>query len=459
MEISPRTQVLHLMAGLTHALVLLSLAPGWTSALNFRVAKFEESLIHCSLESQAATEFRPRGSGSSLLETVEGGKACMSSDSMDIGATPLVDYLAFVRGPAAKLNKTTAKLNKTSPKNSTAKNSSLKGSSLKSSRLRNASRKNSSLKNISLHKNSSLQNSSGKKKLKAASAAGKFHGNLSANGSQKFQTPWNDRMAVWVTSYPRSASSTVLSMVSATVEENTQGGRTFSLFEPCHIGDEYGEKSCVRLLLDVASCNFSLVEHLWGWNNRHSTNGGKDYDSAFAREECLKSRVVAFKTVNFHDLRLASSMFNEYRNSRIIDVIRDPRGIFASWKTTPGFENVKVTPDKLTAICKIYSDNLDVEDWRITRVVFEKLVDNPETVTKAVYDFMQLPYGNDENQWVQKTFGAVKCDKTNGYADCHGDGDEVKNKWREVLTKTEMKAFRQDKYCRRIANVYGFPVA
>merc|ERR1711963_831264 len=97
---------------------------------------------------------------------------------------------------------------------------------------------------------------------------------------------------IWISSYPRSGSSILLSMVSATADgDNRAGGRTFSLFEPCHVGDVQEESmekhGCRQLLYDVAHCDFTGIQELWGWRDIHSSNNyTADFDQVTATRMC-----------------------------------------------------------------------------------------------------------------------------------------------------------------------------
>merc|ERR1719215_2164030 len=85
------------------------------------------------------------------------------------------------------------------------------------------------------------------------------------------------QQVVWVAGYPRSSTSTFLSMVSAAnghPDGRMAPSSTFSLFEPCHDGDDVDDElnatGCLGLLMSIATCEFSHVRHLWGWPDAHS---------------------------------------------------------------------------------------------------------------------------------------------------------------------------------------------
>jgi len=278
---------------------------------------------------------------------------------------------------------------------------------------------------------------------------------------------------VWVSGYPRSGSSTALSLVSATVDDNQDPkGNTFSVFEPCHEGDAYEkqleDKGCSSVLASISQCDFHQIDALWGWDDPHTTTGYKKYSSDHAHNLCTNSEVIAFKTVDYgHELKTFAWMLDELPALRIIDVVRDPRGIFASWKVLEPFASLIKAGDFYTIprVCKHFSENLDFEDPRVHRIVFEQLLDSPFNVTLAAYEFLDLEFGEKQGKWIQNVFHAKWCppvdESMEGFTDCHVDSSgsgENKEKWREVLSDVEMKTFTTDYHCKRVAEAYGWPL-
>jgi len=289
--------------------------------------------------------------------------------------------------------------------------------------------------------------------------------------------------AVWVSGYPRSGSSTVLSMVSATMDDNQDPGRPiFSVFEPCHDGDEYqawlaeraeakpNHNSCPDVLWSLSRCDFTGIGNLWGWWDPHSTNNHTKFNNVSAHNMCTAADVVAFKTVDFgHDLQQFDFLLDSHPNFRVLDVVRDPRGIYASWMTLEPFATLvkEGFPDTgkpfytLTEICDHFDMNLKFIDERVHRVVFEELMTNPWDVTQGVYEFLGIPFGNKQSMWIENVFNNTDCPppppEMVGFTDCHADsGSAVTDRWRTVLTEKELSEWKNSKSCQRIAEVYNF---
>jgi len=281
------------------------------------------------------------------------------------------------------------------------------------------------------------------------------------------------RRVAWVSGYPRSSTSTVLSMVSAsqTVVDEFDGGElTFSLFEPCHDGDEYSgelkERGCGGLLWQLARCDFENVDTLWGWMDPHSSHKHEKQDP-FSLENatrlCTNADVVAFKTVdNGHKLPEWKWLLDETPELRVLDVVRDPRGIYASWKVLEPFATLVKNGEFYTIneVCDAFSQNIDFGHERVYHLVFEQLVATPEKIMREAYDFLGMEFGERQVAWLKETFDATECPEPKpwevGYTDCHTNSGDVAEKWRSVLSQEELDLFSNTPSCQHVMEHYGF---
>jgi len=71
---------------------------------------------------------------------------------------------------------------------------------------------------------------------------------------------------------------------------------------------------------------------------------------------------------------------------KVLDMVRDPRAIYASWKGLEPFKTLVGENDfyTLSQICDHFAKNLDFDDDRIKRVIFEDLMTNPKAITKTM---------------------------------------------------------------------------
>lgn len=317
------------------------------------------------------------------------------------------------------------------------------------------------------------------------------------------------QLPVWVHAYARSGSSTVLSMVSQAFEEahleekqelevtleslktpatslavNTEGaaaeaqlGHVFSLFEPCHEGDqleaELASQGCGGLIGELASCRFDKIKSLNGWRDSHSkTRGAKIYTPNAASAACSGADVVAFKTISqagelFHIQEHGLPVLNKEPRLRMIDIVRDPRSIYASWMSTFPFNDTRLggvrrDVSALKGLCESFASSLNVTHNQVHRVVFERLVVDPEGVMEDVYQFLQVPFGESQKNWVNRTFNAKECPGVDRfiapYSDCHTNATESLEKWRTVLQPNERETFASYPPCLSVAHAYNYTV-
>merc|ERR1719401_2814590 len=136
--------------------------------------------------------------------------------------------------------------------------------------------------------------------------------------------------------------------------------------------------ACPHVLKNLVRCDFDGVDKLWGWWDPHSTNNHTKFYNQSAHELCVDASIVAFKTVDYgHDLQEWQWLMDSHPHLRVLDVVRDPRGIYASWKTLEPFATLLKEGDHgkpfytLTEICDHFEMNLNFIDPRVHRVVFE----------------------------------------------------------------------------------------
>jgi len=274
-----------------------------------------------------------------------------------------------------------------------------------------------------------------------------------------------DRKVVWVTGYPRSGSSTLLSMVSETAQGNPHG-KCFALFEPCHDGDEVDHTllplGCGGLLRQLTECKFEHVRGLWGWGDPHSSGVGTSYTPSLATNMCSTSRRVTFKTVDYgHNLTYWLPLLNEQPELRIVAAVRDPRGIWASWKVLEPFATLVRNHNfyTLEEVCRSFAGNIKVQHPRLTQVLFEHMVKSPEKVTQDVYNFLGIVYGVAQHKWVQANFNNKDCPPPPewqvGFDDCREDSAAIAENWRKVLGDDDLRRFNQNPHCQEVKKHYN----
>jgi len=249
--------------------------------------------------------------------------------------------------------------------------------------------------------------------------------------------------------------------MSATEQENQDGGEVFSLFEPCHSGDRFTPRlerlmkedstHCADFILDVSKCNFNEAQHLAKWTSIKTSNDHKPYSKSVAHKMCSRATTVAVKTVEPFALANATWVLDANPHLKIIELIRDPRGIYASKNWNEG---------AMEKTCSIYKENMKVSHPRIKKVLFENLVKSPKSMAKSIYSFLGMKWGEQQDDWVRATFNA-DCSKnatgaTQRHQDCHSDSAKVAREWRSKLGAKSKEAFNKNEDCSHIAKTLNF---
>lgn len=313
-----------------------------------------------------------------------------------------------------------------------------------------------------------------------ASATALSRAQMRGARQSNYQRQFSEQLPIWVHAYARSGSSTVLSMVSQALKEESaqeEMNHVFSLFEPCHKGDELEPelvaKGCGGLIGELANCRFDKIKALNGWRDTHSkTRGAGPYNPAAASAACGGADVVAFKTISqagelFHVQEHGLPVLSENPRLRMVDIVRDPRSIYASWMSTFPFNDTRLggvqrDTSALKGLCDSFASNLGIQHSQVHRVVFESLVRDPEGVMRDVFNFLQVPFGDSQMDWVHRTFNAKDCPGVTefiaAYSDCHTNATESLEKWRNVLQPHEVETFASYPACVTVAQTYSYPL-
>lgn len=299
-------------------------------------------------------------------------------------------------------------------------------------------------------------------------------GESSYVGNNTQRAKAEQRNSVWVHGYARSGTSTILTMLEAGPTDNV-----FALFEPCHRKDAlapgFANSSCGEQILHYSACDFSIVHSLHGWDNRRSrttVDGAVRFSSQLASDACSKADSLVFKTIShpFETFQAASEVlpFLEADNRlRVVDVVRDPRSIYASMLTTEPFQSTDLQgahdATVMTRMCESFAAGLDIHNERFFRVAFEDLLSDPVRTLKRAYGFLKLPVGKiKRDNLIESTLAAEDCaDELNydmHYRDCHTAPKTTEPLWKTVLNISEQQIFSRHPACVRVARAYGYPL-
>lgn len=277
---------------------------------------------------------------------------------------------------------------------------------------------------------------------------------------------------------PRSGSTLLMEMVTSavfgTTEVNgkkTKRSSTFALFEPCHRGDVVSGADaaqlewCSDMLTSIFNCDFSAIQHLWGWNDSHTLGGPEDYSPLAAGDACNHTDIIALKTVAsaIWQRPVSEGLFpllDRMHSVKAVLPVRDPRGIFASTKRL--FEDVETNKSRMEAYCNYYLQIATHKHPRLHVVRFEDMVQDPMKAMAEMYKFLGFSFGLKQVGWLDNHFWHTSdCVQENiknlNFTTCRrGTAQHVVNKWKGQLTRKEMRYFRGNPVCRRMAQHFKY---
>eukprot|EP00401_Gymnodinium_catenatum_P071437 CAMPEP_0117484194 /NCGR_PEP_ID=MMETSP0784-20121206/14335_1 /TAXON_ID=39447 /ORGANISM="" /LENGTH=1498 /DNA_ID=CAMNT_0005278765 /DNA_START=42 /DNA_END=4538 /DNA_ORIENTATION=+ len=246
--------------------------------------------------------------------------------------------------------------------------------------------------------------------------------------------------------------------------------KLFSLFEPCHENDDIrGDVRCPGLLSRLSKCDFRNVHDFFQWNDPHNFFGAHvlsdsfgnsswppPFSRSFLQDLCDGSSVRLFKTIAFtHDLaRDVLPLLAADPDLHVIDVVRDPRGIAASWKEHWQFKDTRARIG-ISEVCQQFLDNLAVVHPRLHRVVFEELVSDPLGSLNRLLDALGLEATATVQEWISRNFNA-DCMHASSFSTCRTNSERMISKWVDVLSETEKVTFASTPACRTISAYFNY---
>ncbi|KFQ40469.1 Carbohydrate sulfotransferase 1 [Mesitornis unicolor] len=191
-----------------------------------------------------------------------------------------------------------------------------------------------------------------------------------------------------------------------------------------------------------------------------------------ATESCREHGHVAIKTVRVPEVNDLRALVEDPRlNLKVIQLVRDPRGILASRSETFrdtyrlwvvwGGHNLDVT--QLTTVCEDFwnsvSTGLNRPPWlkgKYMLVRYEDLARNPMKKTEEIYDFLGIPMDSNVERWIQNNTRGDRSSSKHKYGTVRNSAATAE-KWRFRLSY-EIVAFTQHA-CQQVLAQLGYKTA
>ncbi|XP_036620063.1 carbohydrate sulfotransferase 1 [Trichosurus vulpecula] len=196
-----------------------------------------------------------------------------------------------------------------------------------------------------------------------------------------------------------------------------------------------------------------------------------------AAEACRERSHVAIKTVRVPEVNDLRALVEDPRlNLKVIQLVRDPRGILASrsetfrdtyrlWRIWDGTGrkpyNLDVT--QLTTVCEDFwnsvSTGLTRPPWlkgKYMLVRYEDLARNPMKKTEEIYEFLGIPLDSHVERWIHNNTRGDRSSSKHKYGTVRNSAATAE-KWRFRLSY-DIVAFTQNA-CQQVLAQLGYKVA
>ena len=175
-------------------------------------------------------------------------------------------------------------------------------------------------------------------------------------------------------------------------------------------------------------------------------------------EACQRSKYRIIKTIRIN-MSLVKPLLAEIPNLKVIHLVRDPRGIIHSRGKKKNKWMTMGTDTHSKALCKEMSqDVVDAFDlqtkypFQIDTFSYEMIASKPVEMTKYLYKFLNMPYDDSVEVWLNKS---VRASDDNGYFGAQRkNSEDASTQWRKEMSFTE--AITVQKNCARVLSLLGY---
>ena len=247
----------------------------------------------------------------------------------------------------------------------------------------------------------------------------------------------------------------------------------FYIFEPLqyvHFDEVFrnGTNTVKRIL----TCEFSAVQmrgilqyqNTW-WRDRFCHIGGYKVCQKFtiskAETACRNSRFIVAKVILFRKIQYLQPLVNE--GSRVIMLIRDPRGLINSYRLTSssrypkgkGFEFNDASwycNTMLQDLDYIRSKRSDPRSYRIIR--YEDLAVQPVKEAHALYNYIGISPDDHLLKWAEGVMKGHKNVKENDLGTVRNNATDAAQRWRKTLNIDLVLQIQEA--CDKFMEMFGY---
>ena len=174
--------------------------------------------------------------------------------------------------------------------------------------------------------------------------------------------------------------------------------------------------------------------------------------------DCLNSKRKVVKTIRL-SMYNAEKLLNENPNLKVIHLVRDPRGMFASQfktrllKPTLFQAQFKEMCTRMTDDAQVTKRLIKGGNSNVKLLRYEDLASNPVKVVTELYKFIGEPFTEDVLKYVLENTSLNLKDNCM-YCTRRGNSTLTANKWRRTINAVFLRMVNH--FCGKVYSTYGY---